>query len=221
MTPAHPPSLTLRRGFSALLLALSASALPVSGALAQTTAPAKPAVKADAGAPREIKWDELMPAHWDPMKDFKAANFGMFNDADPRAAELLKKMRDAWDNAPVNNAMDGQAVRIPGYIVPLEESKAGLKEFLLVPYFGACIHSPPPPANQIIHITRKAPVKGFHSMDPVWVSGTLKTLRSDTFMGATGYRMEASLVEAYTDTPSAAPAYAPATSAPAPATKTR
>lgn len=219
MTSAQPTTLTTRRALGALMLAWSAAMLPAPVTLAQAQTPAKPAAKADAAAPREIKWDELMPANWDPMKDFKAANFGMFNDADPRAAELLKKMRDAWDNAPVNNAMDGQTVRIPGYIVPLEESKAGLKEFLLVPYFGACIHSPPPPANQIIHITRKAPVKGFHSMDPVWVSGTLKTLRSDTFMGATGYRMEASLVEAYTDTPSAAPAYAPPASAPAAKTR--
>jgi hypothetical protein len=150
---------------------------------------------------REIKWDDLVPADWDPMKDFKDTNFGMFSDADPRAAALLKKMREAWDNAPVNNSMDGVKIRIPGYVVPLEESKAGLKEFLLVPYFGACIHSPPPPANQIIHINRATPVKGFHSMDPVWVTGTLKTLRSDTFMGATGYRLEAVGVEAYSEPP--------------------
>lgn len=176
-------------------------------AQAQTPATAPAAAKPAAAAPpaaagkfREIKWDDLMPADWDPMKGLKNANFGMFSDADPRAAAALKEMRAAWDNAPVNNKMDGAAVRIPGYVVPLEETKGGLKEFLLVPYFGACIHSPPPPANQIIHITRQSPVK-FHTMDPVWVTGTLKTLRSDTFMGATGYRMEALTVEAYTDTP--------------------
>jgi uncharacterized protein len=164
------------------------------------TTPAAPTPSTQAGKFREIKWDDLMPPDWDPMKGLKNANFGMFSDADPRAAAALKEMRTAWDNAPVNNKMDGATVRIPGYVVPLEENKSGLKEFLLVPYFGACIHSPPPPANQIIHITRQTPVK-FHSMDPVWVSGTLKTLRSDTFMGATGYRMEAVVVEAYTDTP--------------------
>jgi uncharacterized protein len=197
-------------GPSATVAALwAATAMLAAGAQAQT-APAKPPpslapaaapAPAAAGKFREIKWDELMPADWDPMKAMKNANFGMFSDSDPRAAALLKEMREAWDNAPVNNKMDGAAVRIPGYVVPLEESKAGLKEFLLVPYFGACIHSPPPPANQIIHVTRQTPVKGFHTMDPVWITGTLKTLRSDTFMGATGYRLEAVTVEAYTDTP--------------------
>jgi uncharacterized protein len=62
--------------------------------------------------------------------------------SDPRANALLKRIREVWDNAPTNIAMEGAAVRIPGDLVPLEDIKAGMKEFLLVPYFGACIHSP-------------------------------------------------------------------------------
>lgn len=152
-----------------------------------------------AGTFREIKWDDLVPQDWDPLKQFKNMNFSAMNDSDPRAAEMLKRMRETWDNAPTNNEMDGVAVRIPGYLVPLEDNKSGLKEFLLVPYFGACIHTPPPPANQIIHVKPQKPPKGFHSMDTVWVSGTLKTLRSDSYMGSSGYRMDAVNVEAYVD----------------------
>ena len=192
----------------ALGLALClATPLPAQAQTAAKPAAAKPAPPKPVmrNGFRVITWDELVPADWDPMKYFKDANFGMFSDADPRATALLKKMREVWDNAPVSNAIDGMKVRIPGYVVPLEESKAGLKEFLLVPYFGACIHSPPPPANQIIHIHRSTPVKGIHSMDPVWVNGTIKTVRSDTFMGVTGYRMDAVVVEPYTDEPGAAP----------------
>jgi hypothetical protein len=106
-------------------------------------------------------------------------------------------MREAWDKAPSNPAMEGATIRIPGYLVPLEDTKAGMKEFLLVPYFGACIHSPPPPANQIIHVLPKTPAQGLRSMDAVWVSGTMKLVRSDTSMGTSGYRMEAVLVEPY------------------------
>lgn len=152
-----------------------------------------------AGTFREIKWDDLVPQDWDPLKQFKNMNFSVMNDSDPRAAEMLKRMRETWDNAPTNNEMDGVAVRIPGYLVPLEDNKSGLKEFLLVPYFGACIHTPPPPANQIIHVKPQKPPKGFHSMDTVWVSGTLKTLRSDSYMGSSGYRMDAVSVEAYVE----------------------
>jgi len=147
---------------------------------------------------REIKWDELVPPGWDPMKDLKdLQKLDNLTDADPRAAELLKKMREVWDQAPSNPALDGQAVRIPGYVVPLEEGKDGIAEFLLVPYFGACIHSPPPPANQIIHVLPRSVAKGLRSMDAVWVSGTLKREKVDSLMGTAGYRLQALKVEPY------------------------
>ena len=55
--------------------------------------------------------------------------------------------------ANVTGKFNGQTVRIPGYIVPLEFDGAKIKQFLLVPYVGACIHVPPPPANQLIYVT--------------------------------------------------------------------
>ena len=162
---------------------------------------AKPTATAAAPAAsyREITWDDLVPKDWDPTKAFKDINMGMLSDSDPRAIAALKRMRETWDNAPTNNAIDGELVRIPGYIVPLEDGKTGMTEFLLVPYFGACIHTPPPPSNQIIYVKPLPAPKGFHSMDTVWVSGKLQTLRSDTMMGASSYRMEAQRVEAYVD----------------------
>jgi len=168
----------------AILLLPATQASPAEPKAGSHVAPAaKPAF-------REVTWDDLVPKDWDPLKQFKGVNLGMLNDGDPRATEMLKRMRETWDNAPSNAAMDGQSVRIPGYIVPLDDSKAGLKEFLLVPYFGACIHTPPPPSNQIIHVTSAKPIKGVRSMDPLWVSGTLHTAISDTVMGTSGYRME-------------------------------
>ncbi len=150
---------------------------------------------------REIKWDDLVPADWDPFKEMKDVNLSGLSDADPRAAAALKRMREFWDNAPVNPKLEDQAVRIPGYVVPLDDSTTGLKEFLLVPYFGACIHTPPPPANQIVHVVPRTAAKGFRAMDTVWVSGTLKAAKSDTAMGASGYRLDAMVVEAYVDKP--------------------
>ena len=166
------------------------------------TVPVKPtALATPAGAARTIAWDALVPAGWDPFKDFKDLNFQTLDDGDPRATAMLKKMRDVWDNAPVNTALVGQVVRIPGFEVPLEDTKDGLKEFLLVPYFGACVHSPPPPANQIVHVLPKSPAKGLRSMDAVWISGTLTTGRTDSYMGAASYRIEAISVAPYTDVP--------------------
>jgi hypothetical protein len=193
---------TLACVLAALCLAGPAAAQPRDGVPAMKpplAAPAPAAASARPGEPRTITWEALVPADWDPFKDFKDLNFQMLDDGDPRAGEMLRKMRRAWDNAPVNPALVGQAVRIPGFVVPLEDSKEGLKEFLLVPYFGACIHSPPPPANQIIHVLPKTPVKGVRSMDTVWISGVLATGRTDTYMGASSYRIEATAVAPYTE----------------------
>ena len=170
----------MRRVFLILALALAASPVFAQGA-----------------SPRTIQWAELVPKGWDPMKDFKDLKLPGLSDADPRAMEMLKRLRDVWDKAPVNGAMAGQSVRIPGFVVPLEETKDGLKEFLLVPYFGACIHTPPPPANQIIHVLPKEPARGVRSMDAVWIVGTLGTVHTDTALGASGYRMEALTIEPY------------------------
>jgi len=162
--------------------------------------PLKPAgPEARAGAAQTITWEQLVPAGWDPFKEFKDLNFQILDDGDPRAIKMLKRMREVWDNAPTNPALVGKAVRIPGFIVPLEDTKDGLKEFLLVPYFGACIHSPPPPANQIIHVLPRSPAKGFRSMDAVWVSGALATVKTDSYMGAASYRIEATDVQMYED----------------------
>ena len=157
------------------------------------------AAPAPAGGPRTIAWEALVPPNWDPFKDFKDLNFQLLDDGDPRAVKMLKRMREVWDSAPANPAIEGQNVRIPGFVVPLEDSKDGLKEFLLVPYFGACIHSPPPPANQIVHVLPRTPAKGLRSMDAVWVSGPITAVRTDSYMGMSGYRIEAVQVAPYED----------------------
>ena len=157
---------------------------------------------------RHIQWAELIPAGWDPYKDprlqFKNQNLGMLQDSDPQVMEMMAQMRDVWDTAPVNDHMAGVTGRLPGYIVPLDESAKGLKEFLLVPYYGACIHSPPPPANQIVYVVLKQPVKGYKSMDTVWVHGTMLVKRDQSYMGNSGYRIEATSIERYVAPPAQA-----------------
>ena len=138
-----------------------------------------------------------MPKDWDPFKEFKGMDLSALNDGDPRANELLMKMQEVSNNAPTNPAMNGADIRIPGFIVPLEEAKGEVTEFLLVPYFGACIHTPPPPANQILHVVTSKGAK-FRAMDTVWVTGKLQTLRNDSMMGVSGYHVNATSVTKYT-----------------------
>jgi len=154
---------------------------------------------------RQIRWSELVPEGWDPFAIMREKNkergAALLSDADPRMLQVMREMREIWDNAPVNEAMDGAVVKLPGYVVPLEEAGGAIKEFLLVPYFGACIHSPPPPANQIVHVVPAKPARGLRSMDVVWVSGKLHAKRQDSYMGKSGYHMDAFRIETYVAPP--------------------
>ena len=148
------------------------------------------------GLYHEIEWVDLIPGDWDPIKRFKRRNLVNLDDGSRRAEELQRQMRALWDNAPTVSALDGAAVKLAGYVVPLEEADGALTEFLLVPYFGACIHTPPPPANQIVAVSGSA-ARGLRAMDTVRVSGRMSTVRQDSAMGASGYRLRAAAVEPY------------------------
>ena len=146
---------------------------------------------------KEIQWDELIPKGWDPMAAFKGLNMSRLKDSDPRAIEALEKMKATWAEAPVEAALDGKKIRLAGFVIPLERKGDAVLEFLLVPYFGACIHTPPPPANQIIHVILKKPAEDMKTMDAFWISGTLRLQRGDSSLGIYGYRMTGERLDAY------------------------
>lgn len=137
----------------------------------------------------EIKWEALLPPGWNPASPLQNLDLSSLNDSDPRAIEALEKLRQKWDNAPANPALNGRRIRIAGYTLPLERRGQDVIEFLLVPYYGACIHTPPPPANQIIHAKSAQPLSGVQLMTPVWVYGTLHVQRHDTIWGVAGYTL--------------------------------
>ena len=118
---------------------------------------------------------------------------------------ILAKIREL--RMAVVQTLNGQYVRIPGYLLPLEASGGKVTEFLLAPYIGACIHTPPPPPNQIVHVTA-ARIGGYKIsklFEPVWVTGiiTIKSAIKDLFLvdGSAGieigYALKAQRIEPY------------------------
>ena len=79
--------------------------------------------------------------------------------------------------------LDGRTIQIPGYLLPLDFEGTKGTEFLLVPYTGACIHTPPPPPNQIIHVTHKNGFSTSALFTPVWVKGKLQIKKSRQSVG--------------------------------------
>jgi len=96
------------------------------------------------------------------------------------------------------DALNGVKVRIPGYTVPFEYgSKAEITQFLLVPYFGACIHSPPPPPNQTIFVRTDTPIKLKDLAQAVWIEGTMLTQTQNSDLADAAYTIEMTSITKY------------------------
>jgi len=85
--------------------------------------------------------------------------------------EIMEK-REAEASA-VNEALIGRNIRMPGYVLPLQFKDRKAVEFLLVPTVGACIHTPPPPANQVVHVVYPEGFEVDGLFTPVWITGTM------------------------------------------------
>jgi hypothetical protein len=156
-------------------------------------------------------------AHWDdliPEDDLDAlVNPPMYlmeiEDGSPEdqiGGEIQKQLMENSDSryqqalvsTRVMPEMDGQSIRIPGFVVPLEfDDEQVITEFFLVPYFGACIHTPPPPPNQIIYVNAPTGLTLEYLSDPFWISGTISTKLVENDMASAAYSLEMDSYELY------------------------
>ncbi|MFC6441226.1 DUF3299 domain-containing protein [Bowmanella sp. JS7-9] len=136
----------------------------------------------NAAEPLEVYWEDLKPA------DSVLAEQSVDHSGSGASSQAL---------APVIDSFNGKLVKVPGFVVPLEGDKNTFSEILLVPYFGACIHVPPPPSNQIIYVKFAEPVPIDNLYDPIWVVGVLSTETWQGDIATTGYRLAAQTVELY------------------------
>jgi hypothetical protein len=140
-----------------------------------------------------LEWIDLIPADARDQQSGAppAASHDYLGEAGPAAAQQSP-------NAPVNPELEGKLVKIPGFIVPLDVAKDGtVSEFFLVPYFGACIHVPPPPANQIVYVTAPKGIALDSIYEAYWITGTMKMQNKSTRLGAAAYSLIADNVEIY------------------------
>ena len=160
---------------------------------------------------KTIEWTELMPSsdlealsnppeYLTEIEDGSPEDqitMSIFNDI-PAAED--DRYQQALVSVNIKPEMNQQAIRLPGFIVPLDfDEQEVVTEFFLVPFFGACIHVPPPPPNQIIHV--KYP-EGFalrNLYDPFWFSGVLTTELIENDMATAAYALEVHSIEVYTE----------------------
>jgi hypothetical protein len=147
---------------------------------------------------QQIDWRDLVPTGYDPNRLLKKyyEDAATLRDNDPRAVRLAEELRKAWESAPVVEALNNKVVRLSGFLVTLEGDGKAVTEFLLVPFFGACIHVPPPPSNQIVLVrTAAKPFTVKQMFQTVAVTGRLRAEAVRNEVASASYVIEAMHVE--------------------------
>ena len=142
-----------------------------------------------AKAATEITWDDLIPPGVPYSEIIAEGEIDERNDT----------WRPVFDEhaTKLNPVLDGAYIKMPGFIIPIDLVADGMTSFVLVPYVGACIHTPPPPPNQLVFVTTKTPWVSQSPWEAVWVTGELQHEIQETEVAQTGYVLSADAMELY------------------------
>jgi hypothetical protein len=159
----------------------------------------------------EIEWVALMPEGdleillnppnflFEIPDGSEQDSFDVFQD-EKLLTEEAQRFQQAMKSTKVVDTYENKSIRIPGFIVPLEsDENQNATEFFIVPYFGACLHMPPPPPNQMMYSSFKAGVKVENLYEPFWFEGTLKIETNHNVLGTSAYRLVLDKVMPYED----------------------
>ncbi len=146
---------------------------------------------------RSLTWDDLMPkGEWELYdKQFQS----LFEAGNAVEGSPQDQMIQLGTFKTVEE-LDGKKIRLAGLILPFEFNTQNLvTEFLLVPYFGACIHAPPPPPNQIVYVKSELGIMVERPWMPVWTHGTLHTAKKVNALGDAAYTLQLDWIDPYTE----------------------
>ncbi len=177
-------------GFRALCLGLALSAIGISHAAPPPGHPVRGVTLPNNVL--QVNWDELLPPNSSEREAETppAPAHNYLGESAPAAKQT--------GSVAVNPDLEGLTLRIPGFGVPLDENSEGLvTEFFLVPYYGACIHVPPPPPNQIVFVKPAKPVQIKDTFDAYWITGRMRVDVRRNRMASSSYSMNATKVELY------------------------
>ena len=149
----------------------------------------------------EVEWTDLMPK--DDLDALLAPPEYLNDIADGSQQDSVaalnqkesvdaqtKRYRDALSSTRVMQEFNGKQIRIPGYMVPLEQNEEReVTAFFIVPYFGACLHMPPPPPNQILYVQYEEGIALEALQQPFWFEGTLTVALNENALGTLAYTL--------------------------------
>lgn len=144
----------------------------------------------------QIGWEDLMPEGEEERlaEMYQARMASLYSIAEGSSGDSMVQI-GTFNTV---KELSGKKIRIPGYTVPFDYGEgAQIREFLLVPYFGACLHSPPPPPNQTIFVKTGKPIKITDLAQAVWIEGTITAETQESDLADAAYTIQMSRVEKY------------------------
>jgi hypothetical protein len=181
------------RGWSGFASALLGLWLSIAAHAQPASQPAAAPEAGAAGPAREIEWQDLLPAEERDTASLvppTAVHDYLLGESTPPPGQA--------DSSGINPDLADRVVRLPGFIVPLEIDRQGrVTELFLVPFYGACIHVPPPPPNQIVHVTMAEPLTLGSMTAAYWMTGQMRIATRHTRLGTAAYSMHAAHSEEY------------------------
>lgn len=153
---------------------------------------------------KELVWPDFIPDDFvqpeNPFATMSQEEIDKLLDGSDESNAILDELEAEFNYAPVVPELDGLRVRFPAYITPLDfDGQTEFKEFLLVPYVGACMHTPPPPANQVVHAQSEKIIKSKGMYEPVWATGIIHAETVTSAIAESGYRLDVESIKPYTE----------------------
>tara|TARA_R110001583_G_scaffold195483_1_gene374098 strand:- start:6274 stop:6849 length:576 start_codon:yes stop_codon:yes gene_type:complete len=188
----------ISRFFTCFYLAICLSS-PVTALAVEKSSPYK-----------TIEWTDLLPkadllALMAPPEELNNIEDGSLDDQ--LSSQVFNALSLAGDSRyqqalvsiNVRSEYNQQKVRIAGFVVPITVDGQMVSEFFLVPYYGACIHVPPPPPNQMIFSRFSKSIKIDNIYYPYWVEGTLSTMLTENDLAISAYSLSIDSMSKYTE----------------------
>lgn len=147
--------------------------------------------------PRVALADEVIDLDWDDLRPEgetiipRALQSMMIDHNGPNLSSQQP------ESTGVRTEWNGKIVRLPGFIVPIEHVGTAVSAFILVPFAGACVHVPPPPANQLVFVTTPEPYESKGLFAPVHVTGMFGISAMSTQLAQIGYALSAEKIEPF------------------------
>ena len=166
---------------------------------------------ADADRSAAALTDEYKPLDWEDLvapgfsgQDIAAEyvqQLASIEDGSPEADAIYQEMMNQYDGEAVNEGLDGSKIQLAGFVAPLTYDEDIITEFLLVPYFGACIHVPPPPPHQtvLVKVDRENGLTVEESWGAIWVAGTMEVSTATTDLATASYEITGAISGVHED----------------------